>query len=164
MRSLRSILGIRWQDRVTNLEVLDQAESTSIESRLIKSQFRWVGHVIRMEDQRMPRHLLYGELSQGNRKRGRPKKRYKDAVKANLKACGIQPKSLEETAEDRSTWRSTVHDAIAYFEDSRSEKLTTARTKRHNRTIPQQSQFQCPHCYRFCASKLGLLSHSRIHR
>ena len=84
MRALRSILGIRWQDCITNLEVQDRAECTSIEAILIKAQLRWVGHVIRMDDHRMPRQLLYGELEAGKRKQGRPRKRYKDTVKGNL--------------------------------------------------------------------------------
>ena len=62
MRALRSILGMRWQDRITNLEVLDRAECTSIETLLNKAQLRWVGQIIRMDDPRMPRQLLYGEL------------------------------------------------------------------------------------------------------
>ena len=62
MRALRSILGMCWQDRITNLEVLDRAECTSIETLLIKAQLRWVGQIIRMDDPRMPRQLLYGEL------------------------------------------------------------------------------------------------------
>ena len=37
MRAVWSILGIRWQDQVTNLEVLGRAESTSIESSIIRS-------------------------------------------------------------------------------------------------------------------------------
>ena len=36
MRALRSILGIRWQDCITNLEVLDRAECIVIEALLIK--------------------------------------------------------------------------------------------------------------------------------
>ena len=55
---LRSILGIRWQDHITNLEVLDQVKSTSIEATIIKAQLQWVGHVIRMEECRMPRRLM----------------------------------------------------------------------------------------------------------
>ena len=38
MRALRSILGIRLQDRVTNLQVLDRAHSTSVESMLLEAQ------------------------------------------------------------------------------------------------------------------------------
>ncbi|XP_076063461.1 uncharacterized protein LOC143038321 [Oratosquilla oratoria] len=40
MRSLRSILNIKWQNRVTNLEVLDRAEMTSIEAMILKIQLR----------------------------------------------------------------------------------------------------------------------------
>ena len=72
MRAFRSILGICWQGHVANLEVLDRAESTSIESILIKAQLRWVGHVFRVQEYRITRHLLYGELVHGKRHRGRP--------------------------------------------------------------------------------------------
>ena len=60
MRALRSILGIRWQDHITNMKILDQAKSASIEATIIKVQLRWVGHVSRMEECRMPRRLMYG--------------------------------------------------------------------------------------------------------
>ena len=72
MRALRSILGIRWQDRVTNLEVLDRANSTSIESMLLKFQLRWVGHAICMEEFWMPRRLMYGKLQLGKRTKAAP--------------------------------------------------------------------------------------------
>ena len=93
-RSLRSILGIRWQDIVTNLEVLDRAKSTSIEAMILKTQLRWTGHVIRMEPERIPRQLLYGELREGKRKRGRPLKRYKDGLKEILAHAGLPPNNL----------------------------------------------------------------------
>ena len=73
MSARRSILGIQWQDHITNLEVLDRAECTSIEAILIKAQLR-VGHVIRMDDHRMPHQLLYGELEVGKRKQSRLRK------------------------------------------------------------------------------------------
>ena len=38
MQALHSILGIRGQDPITNLKVLDQAKSTSIEATIIKAQ------------------------------------------------------------------------------------------------------------------------------
>ena len=48
--ALRFILGIRWQDRVTNTEVFKRTNCISIEAMLLKSCLRWTGHVIRMED------------------------------------------------------------------------------------------------------------------
>ncbi|KAK3775513.1 hypothetical protein RRG08_041297 [Elysia crispata] len=57
-RSLSSILGIRWQDKVTNLEVLDRARSTSIEAMILKTKLRLTGHVIRIEPDRITCQLL----------------------------------------------------------------------------------------------------------
>ena len=50
IQSLRPILKIRWQDRVMILEVLDRAETTSIEAMILKAQLQWTGHVIKMDN------------------------------------------------------------------------------------------------------------------
>ena len=86
-RCIRSILNIRWYHRVSNAQVLLQSNLRSIEATLSLCQLRWAGHLVRMEDGRLPKQLFYGELSQGKRGIGRPKLRYKDSLKANLKKC-----------------------------------------------------------------------------
>ncbi|XP_078667366.1 uncharacterized protein LOC144909177 [Branchiostoma floridae x Branchiostoma belcheri] len=83
-RCLRSILNIHWSDYVTNVEVLERAGILGIEAMLLKIQLRWAGHVYRMEDHRLPKIVLYGELSTGQRNRGAPKKRFKDCLKKSL--------------------------------------------------------------------------------
>ena len=165
-RSLRMIMGIRWQDRVTNQEVLDRAGSTSIESMLLKSQMRWKGHVIQMEENRIPRQVMNGELKDGARKQGRPKLRYKDTLKSNLKWSVIQPRQLEACASDRSGWRSLTYKATAAFDEDRRQRLAAARDKRHRAasTSIQNTDFQCSTCGRLCASSFGLRSHMRRHR
>ena len=54
LRCLRKILEINWEDRVTNQEVLSRAALPGIEALIIQSQLRWSGHVMRMEDSRLP--------------------------------------------------------------------------------------------------------------
>ena len=100
-RCLRSILNIHWSDYITNVEVLQQAGITSVEAMLMKTQLRWAGHVSRMEDHRLPKIVLYGELSTGHRDRGAPKKRYKDSLKKSLSTCHIDHRQWSALAADR---------------------------------------------------------------
>ena len=55
---LRSILGVKWQDHVSNEEVLKRASLPSIESILLLVQLRCSGHVTKMEDVRIPKTNL----------------------------------------------------------------------------------------------------------
>ena len=84
LRCLRRILHIKWQDRVSNTEVLKRAGTTSMQGILSERRLRWLGHVRRMDEGRMPKALLYGELAQGTRPKGRPKLRYKDVTKRDM--------------------------------------------------------------------------------
>jgi len=68
---------------------------SGIEALLIAAQFRWTGHVIRMNTDRLPKIIFYSELKDGARSRGDQRKRYKDTLKANLKRCSIAPADLE---------------------------------------------------------------------
>ena len=65
MRCLRRILGITWQDRVANKVVLEKAGIPSLYTLLKQRRMRWLGHVTRMKDSRIPKDLLYGELAIG---------------------------------------------------------------------------------------------------
>ena len=117
MRALRSIPGIRWQDHITNLEVLDQAKSTSIEATIIKVQLRWVGHEWRSVG-------CQDAWYTGN---SRPAKETKVdqicGIKTRTKPISsgghINPWDLEGYAMDRPKWRGSVHRAAANFEEAR---------------------------------------------
>ncbi|XP_037782326.1 uncharacterized protein LOC119578773 [Penaeus monodon] len=57
---LSMICNIKRQDRVSNLQVPEKYGLTSTECLIIKYQLRWTGHIVRMEDNRIPKTLLYG--------------------------------------------------------------------------------------------------------
>ena len=86
---LRSILGIHWTTHTPDTEVLEKANTISIEAHIHRHRLRWVGHVIRLDEDRIPKQLLYGELSIGSRPQHKPKKRFKDCVKDSLALCKI---------------------------------------------------------------------------
>ena len=65
MRCLRRIAHIQWKDTVPNTEVLQICNLTGIEAMLMTAQYRWVGHVTRMEDTRLPKITFYSELEHG---------------------------------------------------------------------------------------------------
>ena len=67
MQALHSILGIRWQDKITNLKVLDWAKSTSIKVMLLEAQLHSAGHIIWMGNECMPKQLFFSELAKGQR-------------------------------------------------------------------------------------------------
>ena len=133
MRCLRSIMRIRQEDRVPDTEVLERANAESVFSLLKRAQLRWAGHVYRMEDSRIPKQLLYGELASGTRKRGRPKLRFKDTLKASMKDCHIDPDTWEQTALNRQAWRHQTWKGVAKFENGRIARRKELRRKRKER-------------------------------
>lgn len=166
-RKLRLILGVKWEDRITNQQVLVQTSSTSMETLLLKQHLRWAGHLQRMEDNRVPKQLLYGELSYGKRNRGGPKKRFKDHLRNAFKKTGITEKEWTSLAKDRNSWRKTIHDGSRRYEAELRAKEEERRKRRKERedqrlrgelpppTIP------CEYCDRFFYSHLGKASHLR---
>lgn len=72
---------IKWNDYVSNTAVLERANITSIEAMIMKHRLRWSGHVVRMEDTRLPKKILFSELNTGDRPRGRPMLRFKNQLK-----------------------------------------------------------------------------------
>jgi len=61
-----------------------------INSLLVKRRLRWIGHVRRMDDGRIPKDIMFGELKEGKRKCGHPKLRYKDEVKRDLGGIDVE--------------------------------------------------------------------------
>src|SRR5687768_445735 len=101
MRHLRIILHVKWQDKVANNEILQRSGMPSIETILMKARLRWTGHVLRMNDNKLPKITLHGELKSGKRSGDAPRKRFKGCLRQNLKCCGLNPYSFESVTQDR---------------------------------------------------------------
>ena len=164
LRCLRQILKVKWQDRVSNTEILQRANSRSISSMLMEAQLRWSGHVARMPDYRLPKRVFFGELNSGSRSRGRPRLRYKDTLKAALKRCNIDSDSWEILAQDRSTWRGLVKRGVSAYEQEFIALEVDKRKRRKDRlatpTDPSQL-YPCPHCNRSFRAPIAVISHLR---
>ena len=115
LRCLRRLLGIHWADRVTNQEVLRRAALPGIEALIMQSQLRWSGHVMRMEDSRLPKQFFCSELARGTRKQGGQIMHYKDSLKQFLRACNIPVTGWEGLAVNRPAWRQSIQSGVKAF-------------------------------------------------
>ena len=99
---LKLPIGITWQDLVPNKDVLAQAGVPSAFALLSQRRLRWLGHASRMEDGRILKDILHGELATGIRTAGSPTLHFKDVWKRDLKAGNVNPAGWEAVAADRS--------------------------------------------------------------
>ncbi|BHF66057.1 hypothetical protein SprV_0200907100 [Sparganum proliferum] len=98
---LRRILRLNWQDRIP--DILERTGILSIYTMLRQMQLRWSGHLVRMDDERQPKRLFYGDVATGSRRQGGQIQRYKDTLISSLKSLQINPTNWEEPALDRPT-------------------------------------------------------------
>jgi hypothetical protein len=71
---------------------------------VIKSmRMRWAGHVARMGEGRGGYGILVGR-SEGKRPLGRPKRKWEDNIKMDLKETGIDGANWIRLAQDRVRW------------------------------------------------------------
>jgi hypothetical protein len=128
---------------------------------------RTVSTTVRMPEHRLPKQLLYGELSQGKRTAGGQKKRYKDSLKASLKALGFDLNTWETLALDRPAWRSNLTRGAHAAELQRTadaENKRAARKARAASTPTSAPTHMCPTCERALRARISLTSHLRTHR
>jgi len=62
-----------------------------------------------MDGERLPMQLFYSQLSSGRRNQGRPRLRFKDAVKRNLNWRGIRQDTWQAVANRRLIWKAMIH-------------------------------------------------------
>nr|VZI49044.1 unnamed protein product [Spirometra erinaceieuropaei] len=100
---LRLMLKLRWQDGITDIDVLERTGILSVYAMLRQLQLRRSGHHARMDDERVPKRLFYGDVATCSRRQGGQIRRYKDTLKPSLKRLKINPTKWKDLARDRPT-------------------------------------------------------------
>ena len=118
LRSIRRILGISWQGKVTKVEVLSRAGVPTMYTLLRQRRLSSLSHICRTEDGPIPKDILYGELVTGQRSTVRPHLRFKDVFKRDMRALDINPKPWENLAADRGSWRNTFDKQLSWAKKS----------------------------------------------
>ena len=99
MRMLRMMCGKTLKDRVRSERIREMTGVETIREFLRSQRLRWFGHVERMCEERAP--VIAMKVTVNGRKRGRPKKRWEEVVKEDMKERRLKC----EDAQDRSRWR-----------------------------------------------------------
>jgi hypothetical protein len=119
-RVLRRIFGPK-RDEITgewrklhNEELHDLYSSPSI-IRIIKSgRMRWVEHVARMGEKRNAYRVLVGK-PEGKRSLGRPRRRWVDNTRMDLREVGWGDVDWIGLAQDRNRWRALVNAVMNFL-------------------------------------------------
>ena len=94
----RRIMGISRKDKVSNKRVRAQTQLQKIDLIMKERRLRWLGHVLRMDDNRLSRQAVHWDISGSKRKPGRPRKNW---IQQDLKSIGMTWEVAQQLAVNR---------------------------------------------------------------
>ena len=100
MTMVRWAMGVGLLEHRRNEEILKEVKVEQI-ATVMRRRLEWFGHVKRRDETENSRAVVEMKM-QGKRPRGRPKLRWKDTVRRDMKAWSIR----EEWATERERWKS----------------------------------------------------------
>ena len=109
---LRKIMGIKWYDHVTEDEVRRRSGQPSVIQKMKTHRWRYFGHVLRMNEERLPRQTLYW-TPEGSRRRGRPKETWRRTIQREMRTKELEMEDVERLACCREDWRRFIADLWA---------------------------------------------------
>jgi len=125
----------QWKKRISNEKLREKLGLQSIDEIIDSRCLRWVGHVIRMNNDRLPKQILNAWVPVVRRV-GRPYKTYGQGLIELLRNRGlekeIQQKNWQKVALDRDVWKTVVDGTYV----SQAVAGTRARIARINALQP----------------------------
>lgn len=110
---MRRILGVSLADRRTLADIRAACGAESLELRLIRRKFQWLGHVMRMPAGRYPAMVYNCEPEGGRKGQGRPVGTFEHTHKLMLEKVGVDDPQgwldgMYARAQERTSWRALV--------------------------------------------------------
>ena len=78
----------------------------------MKERLRWLGLVLRMKDDRLPKIFLFGQPTGATRKAGRPRLGLRDIINKDLMEIGTSWEGVKREALNRLGWRRSVRSFV----------------------------------------------------
>ena len=99
MKMLRFAMGVTRKDKIRNEYIRSTVKVKRLGMKMREGRLRWYGHVMRRDQENVGRKMMEMELP--GKRRGRPKRRFLDVVKEDMKEVGVKVMDIE----DRKMWR-----------------------------------------------------------
>ena len=99
-----------WKSR-TNRELEEMRKGENIVKWIKGQRISWLGHLDRMEEDRIPKKIFTQEL-EGTRRRGRARKIWQEEVERGIQVLGVR--RWRELVADRKKWKEIVRQAKAH--------------------------------------------------
>ena len=97
--------------KLNSEELHSSYRSSNIVSVIKSRRLRWSGHVARMEEGRSAFKILT-DKSTGKIPLGRPRRRWENNIRMDLKEIGINSRNCVHSAKDRDYWRALIDAAL----------------------------------------------------
>jgi len=113
-----------WKSR-TNREQEEMSKGENIVKWIMGQRISWLGHLERIEEDRMPKKIFNQGL-EGTRRRGRPRKGWREEVERDLQVLGVR--RCRKLVIDREKWRDIVRQAKVHSGLQRQRKKNVMYT------------------------------------
>jgi len=125
------MLGVFWMNKVRNEEVRAMTSLQKLELIIEERRLRWFGHIWRMDDGRLPKQSMHWETSTRKRRPSRPRKKWIDIVRQDMKEIGMLWGAALESCVDRGDWRRCMWPNVSStWDEATTKKIHKVATKK----------------------------------
>ena len=113
-----------------------------------------------MRDDRLSKCILFGELKLGKRKQSKPKQRWMDSIRGDLKKLSMSEDCWFDDCQNRPLWKCLINEGMVNLNIN---LLQAMHQKRHKILSTTYLSHICTECGSFDSKKCLLLHFRQIH-
>ena len=129
VRCLRIILGISVRQKKRQTTIHKIAKQQRISSLLTQRRLRFLGHLSRMSEDRLPKQLLVLAPVGSKRTAGGQKHRWSDLMVNDLKQCNLS-RNWREQAQECDSWRATIRRRVELLSKQAEDKEKSCKDEK----------------------------------
>ena len=139
----------------------------SLDSKIEKRVLERIGHIMRMDDDRLVKATTLGWIEELENIDKVPGKKNKTVTywRNKIRNAGLDPTKIGDLTKDRKEWKTTVKSRIEHilaYDESKGNKYEGEPRTRNIKRTKREDDLICRQCNKACKSKGGLTNHIRL--